>query len=902
MQDVGTLHAHFVEDIRLLDSLFFETLKKHLQPEEFEKIKTFITQTKLIQQDLPEACKKITYIVQQLDEMSLLNAARVFAQHMNLLNIAEQYHRIRRRRWHHAHGNPPQPGSFEAMFSTFKHKKVSNEDILKSIEKIKIDLVLTAHPTEVTRRTMMHKYNEISKGLEKLDQKDLTPMESDSIIDTIHQEITAAWKTEEIRYQKPSALDEARWGFEVVEECLWQAYPEFMRDLDRHFENMNGDKLNLDIVPFRFSSWMGGDRDGNPNVTAEITQHVVLLARRKAASLYWNELKQLQDTLSMNECSQELRNMVGPAHEPYRVLLARVKERLLRTEQWALCHMERREVCPSKDVIFLDPEDLLEPLLVCYRSLKETGADIIADGRLRDLIRRIKSFGLCLLPLDIRQHSEKHQDLMDALLKQKEIGHYNEWSEDQKIEFLTQNIHIAKKYISNINRLNPELQEIAQTFRVLAEQPRDSFGAYVISMAAKPSDILLVLFLQKAFGIRQPLRIVPLFETLEDLNHSPKVLEQIWSLPEYREVFGNFQEVMIGYSDSAKDAGFLAASWAQYRAQEVLTVLSKKYGINLVFFHGMGGSVGRGGGPSHLILSKLPPETMKGEIRITQQGEVIRYRLGIPKIAERTFEIYTNYILENLLFKQSTPTKKWREKMEKLSLVSVEKYQSLLKKPTFLEYFKQATPVNELDKITIGSRPARRKNNGGFKNLRAIPWVFAWTQNRLILPAWFGIGEALSKNMNKAEILDMMHWPYFSSIMALVNMDIMKTSPYISKQYEHHLTEEDLWPLGVSLRHSFDLTKEQLGLIVSSGFSGSSKSNVSSDSYDEYTLRLEQSILLRSVSLLILHMLQIELLKRTRAYAKRVQGDQESERKNRVLERALMVSIAGVASGMQNAG
>lgn len=885
MQETTELSQQFIENIYLLQRLLNKTLERLLEPDVINIIHRLKNEALRFKEDPEKAIIEISNIIQKLKPIEILTITRVLSMSLNLTNIAEQYHRIRRRRFHQSLGKKAQAGSLEAMFIKFQELGIDINETKSKIKQLHIDLVLTAHPTEVIRRTLMHKYNEIAKGLEILDREDLTPIERERIIETLHEEIIAAWQTKETRHEKPTAMDEARFGFAVIEESIWQAYPEYMRELDRCLEKFGTTGLDLDIVPIRFSSWMGGDRDGNPNVTSEVTREVALLARWKAADLYWHDINQLRDSLSMNECSQELRRKVGSADEPYRTLLRSVKERLFRTKQWANFHIERREVCPTKDLVYLEVDDLLEPLMICYRSLKSTGADIIAEGRMLDIIRKVKCFGLTLLPLDIRQHAEKHQDLMNALTSEWGMGSYLEWSEQDRINFLIEQLENGPTIIGATSHFTSELQEMINTFRVISSLPYDSFGAYIISMASNPSDILLVLVLQKICGVTKPLRVVPLFETLDDLNTADACMDQLFSIPQYRNLCKGVQEVMIGYSDSAKDAGFFAASFAQYQAQSAIYRVAKKHNIKIVFFHGRGGSIGRGGGPSHLILRTKPKETLDGHYRITQQGEVIRYRFGLQKIAERTLDIFTTSTLEAMLNPGKAIKPKWLEKMNMLSKKSLSCYRTLIENPDFIRYFRQVTPVNEFDKITIASRPTRRRQSGGIENLRAIPWVFAWTQNRLILPAWYGVGEALESfntEKDRLEIKEIVQeWFYLSALIAVIDMELAKVSPLISKQYEKILADTDLWPLGASLRDSFEQTKAQILDVLNH------------HELLEDQAALKDSIELRAPELLILHLLQIYCLKKTR--------DEENSVDEHIM-RALLVSIAGIATGMQNTG
>lgn len=889
------------ENIGLLNELLCETLKQHLGVELLNIINLLLEEARTFQNEetFDNFAKNFQNRFKSLTGYQILAITRALSHFLNLTEIAEQYHRIHRRRWHQIENHPLQPGSLEAVLPKLIREGVAPQDLYHAVCRLKIDLVLTAHPTEVTRRSLIQKHNLIAKKLEYLDREDLTPTERRKAIENLHESITEAWLTEEIRSQRPTVIEEAKWGFAVVEESLWHALPEFMRDLDRELFLTTKQPLPIMACPVRFSSWMGGDRDGNPNVTAKVTREVVLLARWMASDLYWRDMNYLCQTLSMHECSEELKSIVGDTKEPYRTLLRGVRERLMRTKQWAECQIEQRELCPSSNLIYLDAQDLLEPLLICYESLRKIGASVVASGYLLDVIRRVNCFGLALLPLDIRQNSDKHTDLFNFITEKLGFGSYAEWLEPKRQEFLIQhffnNVALTKEQEESSSTLNfkilprfedTSLQEVADVFRVVSEQYRDSFGSYVISMASRPSDILVVVALQKIFNITQILPVVPLFETLDDLLQAADCIDTLLSIPGYKAVCKGSQEIMIGYSDSAKDAGFLAASWAQYQAQEKLIDIGKKHKVQIVFFHGRGGSVGRGGGPSHLSIRSLPPNSTTGKLRVTQQGEVIRHRFGLQKIAERSLAIYCTATIEAILNPSPPPLNTWREVMNELSRVSLATYQSVVNtEPDFMEYFSKVTPLRELEKITIASRPTRRRLSNTILDLRAIPWVFAWTQNRLILPAWLGAGEALMEaedlfGLNTLITLNN-EWSYFSSILTMIEMGLARANTVISRRYEYRLAEDHLWSLGEGLRASFQCSESILLKVLQQ------------KQLLDNNKMLKDSIYLRSSYLLSLHLFQIELLSRHR---------NATETYDEILEHALMVSITGIARGMHNSG
>jgi len=877
-------------DIHLLTDLLTRIIQKQIDPDTFEIINQISNEAHQYSINPEECLKKVQNIISSLSNDKLPIITRAFAHFLKLIDLAEVYHRIRRRRWHQRHGHPPQPGSLEAVLPDLITKGVSPTELHKAVSSLKIELVLTAHPTEVTRRTLMGKYRDIVNDLKKLDNSDLTPAERKNVLRKLQGKIESTWYTEEIRWKRPTPIDEAKWGFAVIEESLWKAIPEFMRNLDKTLLELTGIRLPLDAVPIRFASWMGGDRDGNPNITANITREVCLLARWMAADLYWRDVKVLRDSLSMNECNHELRALVGETREPYRAILRTVKDRLVRTKCLIEADLGKDVDQSSQHFPYLETRELLEPLMICYRSLNSIGAEAIAEDHLMDLIRRVTCFGLTLLPLDIRQDASRHTELMDAITQEMKLGSYESWSEEKRQEFLINIIASDKKWIPDNLRLIPDFQEYLDTFKVILEQPKNALGSYVISMASNPSDVLVVLALQKGIGVLNPLPIVPLFESINDLKNAKNSIDTLLSIPEYKKYCHGTQEIMIGYSDSSKEAGFLAASWAQYQAQESLIELEKKHHIHIVFFHGRGGTIGRGGGPTHLAIRAQPPGSVKGRLRVTQQGEIIRFRFGMPKIAERSLSIYTTATLEATLLPLDPPKEEWCSCMTMLAEASLKEYnQKINQNPDFMNYFNAVTPIKELDKFTISSRPTRRKNIGGLKALRAIPWFFAWAQNRLLLPTWCGIGEALESYLkeNSFDTIKSMfeNWYYFISLMNRLEMVLTTTDIHISEAYEKKLAPEELWSLGDEFRNSFHITHKILLKLLEQ------KELLTKDSI------LRRSMLVRNSELLVLHLLQIEMLSRTR----KAEGQFDFKDKE-TLERALLISISGIAAGLHNTG
>lgn len=818
--------------------------------------------------------------IKSLPNEQLTPVAHAFNQFLNLTNMAEQYHTISR----HCDAHVCEPDAINSLFSKLGQNDISKLDTAQAVRDLNIELVLTAHPTEITRRTMIHKLVKINKCLSKLELGDLSTKERQKTERRLEQLIAQSWHSDTIRKQRPTPLDEAKWGFAVVENSLWEAVPDFLRELDQQLQGYLGEGLPIDARPVHFSSWMGGDRDGNPFVTHTITREVLLLSRWKAADLYLNDINELVNELSMTRCNDAVRALAGEdEHEPYRGVLKELRTLLNDTKEIldAKIHGQKLAVKAPLQRI----EQLWDPLYACYQSLHECGMGIIADGSLLDTLRRIKAFGVHLVRLDIRQESTRHSDVLSELTRYLGIGDYDQWSEQDKIAFLTNELASKRPLLPRDWEPSEDVKEVLDTCKIVAAQPREAFGAYVISMARTASDVLAVHLLLQESGCPYRMDVCPLFETLDDLNNAESVIKQLMGIDLYRGFIQNHQMVMIGYSDSAKDAGVMSAGWAQYHAMESLVSVAEEEGVELTLFHGRGGTIGRGGAPAHAALLSQPPKSLKGGLRVTEQGEMIRFKLGLPEVAVNSFSLYASAILEANLLPPPEPKQEWRDLMNVLSEVSCEAYRSVVRgEEDFVPYFRQATPELELGKLPLGSRPAKRNPKGGVESLRAIPWIFSWSQNRLVLPAWLGAGEAIQYSVDKGHqaLLEEMcrEWPFFSTRLGMLEMVYTKCNMEISRYYDERLVEKHLLPLGDRLR-------AQLQQDIKSVLNVENNENLmQSDPWGQESIRL------RNIYIEPLNMLQAELLYRTRQ-------DEESAPE---LEEALMVTIAGIAAGMRNTG
>ncbi len=869
---MSDLHEALRDNVRTLGQSLGETISGHLGDDFLSKIENVRHLAKDARGADDEAREALLKALNELGDDEVLPVARAFTQFLNLANIAEEHHRVRRRL---EVKDVCTPDSLCSLFAHLSKRGFNARTVADTLSSMQVELVLTAHPTEVNRRTLIQKYDGIADSLRRLDQ-------GEDAQHRLNELISQIWYTDEIRQQRPTPVEEAKWGFAVIENSLWHAIPKFLKGLDAQLNETLGERLPLDAAPVRFASWMGGDRDGNPNVTAKVTEDVLLLSRWMAADLYYKDVDSLRAELSMRNASAELRERVGAdVAEPYRELLGQVREQLAATKGWIFAKLKGNPL-PAQPIYHCS-EELLEPLMLCHRSLIECGMGIIAEGALEDIIRRIACFGTSLVKLDIRQSSDRHAQVFEELSHFYGMGSYNGWSEEGRQNFLLKELQNRRPLLPHNWQPSAEVQEVLDTCRIVAQAEPNSLGSYVISMASNPSDVLAVILLLRDMGIGHNMRVVPLFETLADLDNARDCIDALLKVDWYKQYTQGHQEVMIGYSDSSKDAGQLAAAWGQFKAQEALTALCKEHGVHLTLFHGRGGTVGRGGGPSHTAILAQPPGSVDGSLRVTEQGEMIRFKFGIPEIAVRNLELYAGAVLEATLDPTPGPEEMWRQQMELMAGIGLREYRQVVRNdPQFVPYFRAATPEQELAKLPLGSRPAKRRQDGGVESLRAIPWIFAWTQIRLMLPAWLGSDNALGEALEggQQQLLRTMYrdWPFFQSYINMLEMVLAKSDTRISAYYDQQLVSEELRVLGSSLRDRLEKTvdlvntiKEQDQLLV-----------------DHPIIR--QSIDVRNPYIDPLHFLQAELLNRDRT-----QPDKR-------LEQALMVTMAGISAGMRNTG
>ncbi|WP_075522851.1 phosphoenolpyruvate carboxylase [Candidatus Pelagibacter communis] len=878
------------EDVKYLGNILGKVIKEQEGNKFFklvEKIRKLSKANKK-SSNFNQSNKKVIKSIKALSPKNTFKVTRAFTHFMNFINLAELIDASRSLNEYENNKKKIANNNLfieEIFENLFRKKNIKKNKIYDTAKNLNIGIVLTAHPTEVKRRTIIQKYHTIIEILEKRNLFKNSPSKLKILDKKLYDELTIIWNTDDLKRSKPSPYDEARWGLAIIEESLWDTIPKVYRKLNSIFVKNTKKGLPKNFNPIEFGSWMGGDRDGNPNVTASVTKEVILLSRWEAAKLYEKSLTKIIRSYSMQKCSKKILKKVGKSFEPYRVFLRPLRDKMRITHRSIEQHLVNKKHLNFKELLN-SREEILKPLRVVRESLEQNQNENLASGELLDLMRRAKCFGINLARLDIRQESSRHSQLISELVKKKFKKDYLKMKESEKIQFLKSGLLSKKNKINNFQFKNKENKEVWSTFKILADEPSECLGAYVISMTNSASDILSVSFLQKEANIKQKLRVVPLFETLEDLINAKEIMKSLFSQTWYRKLINYKQEVMIGYSDSSKDAGKICASWHQYKAQEEIIKLGKRFGIKITFFHGRGGSAGRGGGPIQATLRSQPPNSVNGKIRITDQGEVIQQKYGYEPLANYNLCSYISAVTEATLNPPPNPKISWRLLIEKMSEISKSSYRKNINQSSdFIKYFKTVTPHRALGKLSIGSRPSRRKNIDNIKSLRAIPWVFAWTQIRLMLPAWLGSAEALRyshiKKFRKT-LYDMeRNWPFFNSMLDMLDMVISKADPEISKIYEEYLADENLKRVGKKLRFQFKVIKDLNKKITPKEILNSRK-------------QFRATVFVRNIYSEVLNIIQPIVIKKLK--------DNKNMKNKKYLNDALLTSIAGISAAMKNTG
>jgi len=812
------------EDVRLLGSLLGQVLQEQEGPALLERVEGIRRQAIARRLDpSPENERALRDLVWGLEPADADRVVRAFALYFHLINLAEEHHRLRTLWEREVRGQPaPRPESVAAAIAHLRSEGVSPARLASVLERLELRPVFTAHPTEARRASMLLHLRAVADLLAALNDPQATPESRSRATQALLAEITALWQTDELRPRRPTPLDEVAGGLYYLERSAWVVVPVLFRDLQEAVEHYAPDARPA-VRPFiRFGSWMGGDRDGNPHVTVEVTEQTLQLQRQRVLRLYLEEVAALGRELSVStrrtrvseELATSLRRDLAelpeleadpefpPATEPYRRKLRVVEERLRRT-------------LDGRTGGYASPGSFVEDLERVRRSLEAHRGERIARGRLQDLLVRAHTFGFHFAALDLRQESRVHERAVAHLLRRAGIVEdYLSLPERERVSLL------ARLLETGPVEAIPEDPEVAEVVRLFSAIPRwqERFGpeacqTYIVSLTESASDVLEVLWLaaqvglyrRDGAGVASRLHVVPLFERIDELRRCGDVLDQLLRLPPYRahvRAWGDLQEVMLGYSDSNKDGGYLAANWALHRAQKVLPEVARRHGCAVRLFHGRGGAIGRGGGPTERAILAQPREAADGRLKLTEQGEVLAARYSNPRIARRHLEQLASALMRACLAPAPEPDgrtlERWEAILEDLAERSRRAYRALVDDPDFPRYFAQATPIAEIGRMNMASRPVARGRQAGVEELRAIPWVFSWTQTRANLPGWYGVGSALDgfarEDPHAMTELRAMYagWPFFRSVVDNAQISLGTADLEVARLYAQLVEEESV--------------------------------------------------------------------------------------------------------------
>ena len=917
-------------------------------------------------------------VIREMDLADGIAAARAFSLYFQLVNILEQhieedsYLESLRRAPSPTSSDPflpplasqSDPATFRQLFERLRALNVPPGQLENLLRELDIRLVFTAHPTEIVRHTVRHKQGRVAALIHQLqDDDNLTLDERGLLRQKLEEEIRLWWRTDELHQFKPSVLDEVDYALHYFQQVLFDALPQLQQRIRSALATSYPDVLPPSDSFCTFGSWVGSDRDGNPSVTPSITWRTACYQRQLMLERYFKSVSELRDQLSISmQWSQVSPSLLESLEmdrlrfpdiyedraaryrlEPYRLKLSYILERLrlalernqlLADAGWeAPCDGHSglewasggtAPTLQGQELHYGSAEEFRTDLELIRDSLQATGLGCEA---LSDLLRQVHTFAFCLASLDIRQESTRHSDAIDELSRYLQVPvPYGEMDEPQRVEWLLNEIQTLRPLVPPAARWSDATAETLAVFRML-QRLQQEFGpricrTYVISMNHTMSDLLEVVLLAKEAGLVDPrarrssLLVIPLFETVEDLQRAPEVMDQLFSNSFYRDLLASgtgeaLQEVMLGYSDSNKDSGFLSSNWEIHRAQIALQGLANRHGVALRIFHGRGGSVGRGGGPAYQAILAQPSGTLRGRIKITEQGEVLASKYSLPELALYNLETVTTAVLQNSMV--STPvddTPSWNELMGRLAAYSRDHYRALVHdNPDLVAFFQQVTPIEEISKLQISSRPARRKSGAkDLSGLRAIPWVFGWTQSRFLLPSWYGVGSALDRELREdpgqMELLQLLYqrWPFFRMLISKVEMTLAKVDLELAQHYVRSLGRpqhrEAFEGIFSSIAREFRLTRELILKI-----SGHTRLLDSDPA-------LQLSVDLRNRTIIPLGFLQVALLRRLRDQSRQppmsegmgsASLDGHTYSRSELLRGALL-TINGIAAGMRNTG
>ncbi|MEY4623397.1 MAG: hypothetical protein RLZZ07_27 [Actinomycetota bacterium] len=883
-------------DVRRLGELLGETLVR----QEGQALLDLVESVRLaVREDSPLGAS----ILEKVEVADSIKLVRAFSTYFHLANIAEQVHRAHALYEERANGE----SWLQQTFHKITEAKISKDELARAVAMLSVRPVFTAHPTEAARRSVLSKLGTVAQ---LLDEKNLRERDK-----KLAEAIELLWQTDELRLEQPEPLDEATNALYYLDDLHRYTVPQVLDDF-AHELSQYGIELDVLARPLSFGSWIGGDRDGNPNVTPAITSETLTLQVGHGVRALLAKIDSLRQSLSVSarlagasdallkSIEVDLANIPEfedrfkrlNVEEPYRLKATAIRHKLVLTQRR---HASKAPHQPGRD--YANTQELLDDLMLMRESLLEHKGELIAAGELEQLIRTASAFGLTHATLDVREHSSQHHHVLNQYFAAQGIADYLTLDDEARLTLLIDEMTNGREL--DREALDSRGKQTFDTFisigEVIEKFGDEAIESYIVSMTKSASDLLAAVVLGIKAGLvslkegKALIGFVPLLETVAELQEADVIVGRLLSIPEYREIVqlrGEIQEVMLGYSDSNKDAGITTSQWEIHRAQRKLRDLASEEGIYLRIFHGRGGSVGRGGGPTYDAILALPWGSLAGEIKMTEQGEVISDKYSLPSLARENVELILAAALEATVLNRAPRQSardlaNWDSCMDTVSAAAMKSYRNLVDHPDLPKYFYQSTPVEQLGNLYLGSRPSRRPDSdAGLSGLRAIPWVFGWTQSRQIVPGWFGVGSGLkaAREAGDAKILKQMfeEWHFFKTFISNVEMTLAKTDLKTAEHYVNTLVDVELRHFLDEIKAEYQLTVEEILLLTQKG-----------ELLGDQPI-LAQTLAIRDVYLRPMQLLQVSLLQKVR----------NGEEVDGILNRALLLTINGIAAGLRNTG
>jgi phosphoenolpyruvate carboxylase len=896
------------QTIHLLGDLLGQVISELESPRIFEIVERIRALAKARRSGDQSSARNLQHEVASLKTEEARAIAASFAAYFDLVNRAEENQRVIKLRRREDDAYPaPIPESIGHAIAALKERGISSGQMKDLLDNLSIELVLTAHPTEARRRTVLSKMEHVTHLIERLNTDTLSPREQEKITQSLRSEILSLWLTDRVRAAKLTVADEVKTGLYFIDSFFWNTLPAIYEDLEdalaRHYP-----ELRAPDAWFKLASWIGGDRDGNPNVTTEVTAEALRLHRGQAVENHRKSFQELARHLSISSSRipppQSLldwiqkRRPLPPhiayieqryANEPYRLAISLLASDLAEASREDMkAHLLQSYSHHAR----MDVTDLAQPLDMIASALPAE----LAKSDLQNVRRKVGIFGLQTARLDIREDSSRLNAALSEVLRALNIEpDFENLPVEKRVELIARLLLAPAPSLSPRPGITSSTAETWSLFQLIG-RTRELYGdallgPIIISMTHAASDVLTVLLLAKWAGCQVIPQITPLFESVPDLKDAPRILETLFASEIYREhlrAHGDEQMVMIGYSDSNKDGGYLMANWSLYEAQEEITRVAQKYNVKLTIFHGRGGTIARGGGPTNSAIRAQPAGSINGRFRLTEQGEIIALRYSNPGLAHRRLEqIASAVILASAPLPHPSIPQKWREAMAQMSVVAQQSYRTLVyETPGFIEFWQSATPLDQIKQLQIGSRPSARTQSGAVNQIRAIPWVFSWMQSRFNLPGWYSLGTGLASISDQALLREMYEgWSFFKTLLTNTEMSLLKADMEISALYVDLVPDRKLADeIFSAIRTEYERTREA----------------VLSISRHSTLLELEpvtrQAVQLRNPYVDPLNYIQVETLRRLRALPDSQSAEAES------LREVMAITINGIASGLRNTG